>query len=103
MDNDTIIMILGPIIAAVGAYAVAKRTTSGDIDTSDAATLWAESQAIRKELRDEVNSLREEVTKLRKEISDLEKEKTINHQKIVELVEKIKKLEHRLTKLGGEI
>lgn len=50
------------LIAASGTYLVARRTRSGDIGTSDASDLWAESQAIRKELREEVISLREQLS-----------------------------------------
>lgn len=103
MDNQLILIIAAPIVTAIGAYVVAKRTTSGDIDTSDAATLWAESQAIRKELRDEIVSLRNEVKDLREKIQQLESERFVDKQKIEELVSQVRRLETRLKKLGGEI
>lgn len=102
MNNQMILIIAAPIISAIAAYVIAKRTTSGNIDTSDAATLWAESQAIRKELRDEIVALRDEVASLKKDVLALEKDKILDHAKIVELVGKIKKLETRLTALGAK-
>lgn len=86
MDWKIIAAILAPIITAVGAYMVAKRTTSGKIDTSDAAILWVSAETIRKELRDEVVALRTElldtraackkdITKLNGRIKELENHK----------------------------
>lgn len=96
-------VIIVALISSASGYFIARRTTSGSIDTSDAATLWAESQAMRKELRDEVVSLRTELIELRKELTDLEKEKIIDHQKIQGLLNKIKKLEKHIKDLGGTI
>jgi hypothetical protein len=58
----------GAVAAAFITYLVARRQSSGRIATSDAATLWAESQSMRKELRDECESLRGEVGTLRGEV-----------------------------------
>lgn len=65
---------LGCLITAIGAYAIARRTTSGKIGTSDAAQLWLESGNLRRELRDEVVALRLEVIYLKKQIRELERE-----------------------------
>lgn len=80
MNYALIAAILGPLIAAIGGYMIAKRTTSGSIDTTDAATLWKESQAMRQELRDEVVALRKkadtnelEIVALKKENAELKK------------------------------
>lgn len=103
MDSQLILTIAAPIATAIGAYIIARRTTSGSVDTSDAATLWAESQAIRKELRDEIVALRADGAKLRTDILSLENDKVLDHAKILELVAKVKKLEARLKKLGGNL
>lgn len=52
---------VGVPATALVTYLVARRQTSGQIATSDAATLWAESQAMRRELRTEVVDLRTRV------------------------------------------
>ena len=103
MTYQLLFMIIAPVFTAIAAYFIARRTTSGSIDTSDAATLWAESQAIRKDLRDEIVSLRAELASVRIEVIGLEKGKVIDHTKIVDLVAKIKELEARLKKLGGNL
>lgn len=60
--------------SAVSAYAIARRRMGGRIDTTDAATLWKESQDMRRELRDELVSAREEVEHLRSELGACRKE-----------------------------
>lgn len=60
--TETILLAVGALVAAVAAawasWAVAKRTNSGNVDTSDAASLWAESTTMRQDLRTEVSALR---------------------------------------------
>jgi hypothetical protein len=58
---------LGALLSALGAVAVTRRQRSGKIDTTEAETLWAEGQAMRRELRDEAIALRAEVVALRVE------------------------------------
>lgn len=87
------------IASSVVTYRIAKRKTSGSIDTSDAATLWSESKAMRKELRDEVILLRDEVVSLKKTLVDLEKEKDLNEKTISKLRAQIKALESRIKKM----
>lgn len=64
----------GAGLGALVTYLVARRHSSGQIGTSDAATLWKESQEMRKELRDEVLLLRTDVSGLREEIRSLKQE-----------------------------
>ena len=52
---------LGGVTVGLFAYLSTKRTTSGRIDTTEAAKLWDESNLMRKELRDEVVAMREKV------------------------------------------
>lgn len=59
--------VLGAALSALAAYAIAKRQRSGKIDTTEAETLWAEGQEMRRELRAETVVLRSEVLALRSE------------------------------------
>lgn len=92
--NNALIIILpiagGIICAAIGAlgtYMAMKRKNSGLIETSEAASLWIESTAIRKELRDENTTLRERVRNLEQDMSKRDEE--------------IRKLNERITELEG--
>jgi len=66
--------LLGTLVTQLGIWLIARRAKSGRIDTSEAATLWAESQAIRTELREELAELRRENENLRRENADLKME-----------------------------
>ncbi len=59
---------LGGLATVLGTYLIARRQSSGKIDTSDAASLWLESQSMRADLRAEVVALRVEVAALRIEL-----------------------------------
>ena len=78
MNGTTIVVALaasfGATVAALSAYLVSRRQTRGTIRTSDAASLWKESQDMRLELRDEVVRLRQDLQVLRDQIAGLETE-----------------------------
>lgn len=62
---ETILGALGVVLAAAitgyFGYMIAKRTKSGQIDTSEAATLWVEGTAMRGELRNELASAKDQL------------------------------------------
>jgi Skp family chaperone for outer membrane proteins len=58
---------LGVVLTAVVTWRIARRKSSGRIDTSEATDLWGESKAIREDLRNEANALRAEVAAARAE------------------------------------
>lgn len=61
----------GGALTALVAWLVSRRQHSGRVDTSEAASLWAESQAMRQELRAEVIASRGEVSSLRTELAEV--------------------------------
>lgn len=72
LDASTIAPLAVVLAAAVTgfvAWTVAKRTTSGSIDTSEAATLWDEGTIMRKELREQVTTLRAESADLKTQLT----------------------------------
>lgn len=93
MDNflTIILPVLGGIICAfigaLGTYLAVKRKNSGLIETSEAADLWNESAAIRKELREENATLRERVRNLEQDMAKRDRQ--------------IEKLNERITELEG--
>lgn len=66
-----LLAVTAAMATAVGAVVVARRRTSGQIGTSDAATLWEAAELMRKELRDEVVTLRAQAVELRGQVSSL--------------------------------
>lgn len=62
----------GAIAAAVFAYLSSRRSTSGTVGTTEAATLWAESAKIRQEAVDRARSLQKEVDILRERVHEVE-------------------------------
>lgn len=64
--------VLGTGAAGVGTWLVARRQTSGQIGTSDAAVLWRASEEMRTELRAEVVALRVQAVALLEKIDRLE-------------------------------
>lgn len=80
-----ILTLCGVVVTGAAAYAVAMRQRSGKIGTTEAETLWAESQAMRKELRDEAENCRGEVAALREEMVTIRAEGVAMRQELVAL------------------
>lgn len=51
----------GVVLGVSVTYFIARRTTSGNISTSDAASLWKESNDLRKEYRERAESLEKQL------------------------------------------
>lgn len=68
---EFLLPLLTALAAAGATYLVAVRKTSGRVDTTEAAILWKEAEAMRQELRTEVIDLREQLKEARSEISIL--------------------------------
>jgi len=86
--------VAGVGVTAIVTYVVARRTTSGRVETSEAATLWAASEQMRKELRDELVAARAQVIELLRQNESL-------HRQITELLEEIDRLQKRLAAYQG--
>ena len=69
-----ILGVIGALVSGYLAYAVARRQRSGKIDTTEAGTLWAEGQAMRHELREDLVALRADAQTARLESSGLRAE-----------------------------
>jgi uncharacterized protein (DUF3084 family) len=64
----------GAAVSATVTYWIGRRKTSGTVATTEAETLWAEGQALRKELRDEVVDLRHQLEAARAEAAEAREE-----------------------------
>lgn len=74
IEVTTIIAIAAAIAAPLGAYLVAARRFSGQITSSDATELWAESRSIRDWSERRIALLDQRVVDLSKENVELLKE-----------------------------
>lgn len=92
----TLINILVPILVALisagGAYLIARRRNSGNINTTEASVLWEERRLLTQELRSEVAELRQENTHLKVENGKMTKLLEKQDQKIIILENKLAKL-----------
>lgn len=75
-------VIIAALVAPIGAYLLAAKRMSGKIGTTEAATLWEESRAIREwsaaridKCDEEILRLKTELEKAKARIAELEKEK----------------------------
>lgn len=83
-------------IGALGAYLVARRQSSGRVDTSAPAELWAEGKAIREEYK-------ARVAELRAELAEVKAEAARDRTRIFELEQTVLRLtaELRAKEAGG--
>lgn len=102
MNNALLAGLFASIPTASATWFIARRKSSGSVATSDAATLWAESQEMRKELRDEVVDLRKQLIQTRERLEKAEKETIISHRKIQALVTEIRELEKKIQSVGDK-
>lgn len=92
----TITATVAGALAAIATYFVARRKTSGSVDTSEADSLWRESRVLREELRDEVKSLRANLVEATAEAETLRALLYQAQLKTGELTLRVAALEQRL-------
>ncbi len=68
MNWSLVLPIIGVLAVPIGAYLATRRSSSGRIETSQPAELWAEGRAIRDDLRAELTVVRLEVATLKGEL-----------------------------------
>lgn len=59
-----VLVFAGVVVSGLVTYFIARRNTSGNISTSDAASLWEESNNLRKEYRDRAELLEKRLTEV---------------------------------------
>lgn len=103
MDHLTPALILaGTIITASITYFIAKRNTSGNISTSDAASLWAESNALRQEYKDRAEKLEARLEEVNRQLQGVMTQLTELKGKGDKMIQKIDELKRIITKLRAE-
>lgn len=71
---SALIAVLAALAGSVFTYVRYRRRESGKIATSEAADLWRESTALRKELYGQVRRMRKDLDEMRIEYADLQAE-----------------------------
>lgn len=69
-----IALVLVAIVSAISAWLIARRSKSGHIDTTEAATLWDEGTKMRGELREQVTLLRTQLGEAMVAVTELNRE-----------------------------
>jgi peptidoglycan hydrolase CwlO-like protein len=96
------ITLVGIIVSSVVTWLIAKRTTSGSISTSDAASLWEESNNLRQEYKDRAEKLEKQLEEVNRKLdlmtAELNKLRTNSNTQL----EKIKELKTIITELRQE-
>jgi hypothetical protein len=102
--------VVGAVISGYVAWLIARRQRSGKIDTTEAGTLWAEGQAMRHELREDLVALRAdaqtarlESTGLRTELAALRAESVTTRAEMVALREESAALRKEVIGLRGQL
>lgn len=93
------LVFAGVIVSGIVTYFVARRNTSGNISTSDAASLWAESNKLRQEYRERAESLEKQLeavnTKLQSVMDELGNLR-INSANMIEKIAELKGIINQL-------
>ncbi len=63
-----ILSLIGIVVSVVGGYYIAKGKTSGSIDTTEAETLWQQSNFLLERYKADLESTRTEVSTLKAEV-----------------------------------
>lgn len=94
-----LLVFAGVLVSGFVTYFVARRNTSGNINTSQAAELWAESNKLRAEYKERAEKLEarlqvvnNQLSEVMTQLSELRSKDGINEQRISELERIIKEL-----------
>lgn len=88
--------------SAVVTYFVARRNTSGNINTSQAAELWAESNKLRQEYRDRAELLEKRLEEVNTKLEAVMEELNTLRSSSANMASKIEALKKVITELQAE-
>jgi peptidoglycan hydrolase CwlO-like protein len=99
---SSVLVLVGIAVSSFVTWAIAKRSTSGSISTSDAASLWAESNALRKEYRDRAETLEKQLEEVNSKLQTMTDELTKLRGSSTIMVKKIEELKVIIAELKAE-
>lgn len=97
-----IAVLIGAAISGAVTYFVAKRSTSGSISTSDAASLWKESNGLRQEYRKRAEDLEKQLKAVNDKLQGVMDELSKLRINSATMIEKIAELKTIITELREE-
>lgn len=97
-----VLVLVGICISSVVTWLIARRSTSGSISTSDAASLWAESNALRKEYRDRAEQLEAQLQEVNDKLQTMTDELSKLRANSDVMVTKIEELKQIISELRTE-
>lgn len=103
MDLVTPVAVLsGVVISSSITYLISRRNNSGSISTSDAASLWAESNALRQEYKDRAEKLEARLEEVNRQLQDVLTQLGTLQGKSDRMIEKIDELKRIIADLRSE-
>lgn len=97
-----VMVFLGVIASAGVTYLIARRNSSGSISTSDAASLWKESNDLRQEYRQRAEDLEKQLTEVNSKLQAVMDELGNLKLNSATMIEKIAELKQIITQLREE-
>jgi peptidoglycan hydrolase CwlO-like protein len=97
-----LIVLAGGALTVLGNYLINRRSTSGSVSTSDAASLWAESNALRAEYKERAEKLEARLEDVNKQLQDVFKQLSNLQSKGVKMARKIEELKKLIATLREE-
>lgn len=95
-------VFLGVIVSSGVTYLIAKRNTSGSISTSDAASLWKESNDLRQEYRERAELLEKRLTEVNEKLQAVMEELSTLKANSATMESKIESLKKIIIELQEE-
>jgi predicted RNase H-like nuclease (RuvC/YqgF family) len=103
IEPALIVALIAAVVGPVGTYIIAGRRLSGRIDTTEAASLWEESRAMRTDYRDRLAEAEKRMAKLEARIADEERANTTLTRENIDLIAKNQECEWKIEKLRERV
>lgn len=97
-----VLVFAGTVVGGMVTYFVAKRNTSGDINTSQAAQLWDESNKLRAEYKERAEKLEARLEEVNNQLSEVMIQLSNLKGSNAELEGKVKDLQRIIKELREE-
>lgn len=97
-----VLVFAGVVVSGVVSYLIARRNSSGSISTSDAKSLWDESNALRKEYRERAEALEKQLEEVNTRLQAVMDELTHLRANSGVMIEKIAELKEIIQQLRDE-